>query len=232
MKKYIIFLLLLLLFSSPVIADNTLKNGTFITIDGGLGFRGNQTFNNRLRADDFPALNNLSLGYNIGIQSNFNRLIIKGSLQNFQKQEALFNNNYVSLNVDHKTIDLGLSLLNPFPNLRIFPVIGFGVTNAELSLQKNDGNDIKAVTPTPPENEIVLTKKGTIINLGLGTDYLINVSGEDMDKTALQISLRLGYRLGIENNFWVSGDEMYQGLDLSLGGFYFYLSFGGGMVEW
>ena len=110
----------------------------------------------------------------------------------------------------------------------IFPILGIGFGGLGVAIGQTSFDNIL----DNPTGTAHITNGCFLLNLGIGTDYKINVSGSGPEINFLVIGLRGGYTLSPFDSGWYMGDfSLKNDPDGGIKGLYFRITFGGGKIK-
>jgi len=109
--------------------------------------------------------------------------------------------------------------------LNLYPTIGFGGGSMKLNIKKSETVSFDDILKNP-KRTVSLSTSCLIIDIGIGIDYLMVMeSGSEGDRGGIVFGAKIGYLVSPYREDW--GDAI-NGPDISMEGFYFRLTLGGG----
>lgn len=159
-----------------------------------------------------------------GGQVTFGSIILEGEGQRIMGITRNTDSYQIELQGSYGLFNVGLAPFRPF-GIRLYPLLGVGRGTMELKISE------RAVLPldtTEAQSDYPreFSSSSILFNLGLGMDYILNLSGEEMDKTVLVMGLRGGYILSPFDDRW----EFAGTPRSNMSGFYFRFMIGGGAL--
>jgi len=157
-----------------------------------------------------------------------NKWIVGGEGHTLLSDSETSGNYSNSLIASYGFFDLGYIVFS-IGDLRIYPIIGLGAGEMKFKIsRKLTSLSFDDILDTPERNSEI-SKSGFLLNLSLGTDYLINFSKNENERGGMLLGVRAGYCLSPSKGHWEMGDVEISGApDLGFSGPYIRFMIGGG----
>jgi hypothetical protein len=186
--------------------------------------------NSRLEKKGYPKIsdNFISLGGGGHVVIN-NKVIIGGEGYSLIEKEAISGSYKTQLNVDYGFLNLGYIIYST-KKLKVYPLLGLGAGEMSLKIvEKGTSSSSFDDILNNPKRGVDITTGGLLLNLAIGTDYLLNFGGDNKEKWRLVFGLRLGYTFVPVKGDWKMDEVgISGGPDIGITGPYIHLVIGGG----
>ena len=137
--------------------------------------------------------------------------------------------NYInSLIIDYGFLDLGY-IIYSFGDLRVYPLLGLGAGGMKFKISENLTSITFDDILTTPARNSEISKSGFLLNLAIGTDYLLSFAKTETERGGMLFGLRAGYCISPFKGHWEMGDIDVSGVpDFGFSGPYIRIMIGGG----
>jgi hypothetical protein len=114
-------------------------------------------------------------------------------------------------------------------DLRVYPLLGLGGGGMSLNIVERGTSPSFDEVLDDPKRDVELSTGGFLLNLALGTDYLLKLGGDEKEESCFIFGLRTGYIFApIKGNWEMDGVDISGGPDVGITGPYIRLMIGGG----
>lgn len=151
------------------------------------------------------------IGHRLLVGGAGHRLFVSGG--GFEREGASAGANYGLFTVGY--------LFRPTAQLRAYPQVGFGAGNLDVDVDR-DAEEFDGSLRDPSQGAS-LEKRTFLLHLGGGLEYRVGASGGE----SLLVGLQVGYLLPAGESV-ETGGNFAEGLEASMQGPFFRLTFGGG----
>lgn len=228
---FLVIIFLNIFFFSNAVAQEQPKGSNEVGGGGYFMFGWNlldiEELNSKLENKGYSALSDNFISFGGGGHGIINKLIIGGEGHGLIGQEVTSGNYKSSLSVGYGFFNLGYIIISA-GNLKVYPLLGLG----------GGGMSLRIIEKTPlsfdelldnPKRMAELSTGGFLLNLSLGTDYLLNLESDAEGGGGLLVGLRFGYTFTPLKGDWKMDEvDISDAPQLGITGPYIRLIIGGG----
>ncbi len=190
-----------------------------------------EKLNNTMKAFGYPELSSRVLSMGGGGHAFMGRLVIggQGHALTGESQDALIGNVPYKANLSAGIgfLDVGY-LLTPGSKLKIYPILGIGGGDIELSIVEKQPPAFELILQRPNRSSR-LSKAVFLLNVCLGVDYFVVTRQDEEGVGGLVLGFEVGYTLSPVTSGWAADEiEITGGPDMGITGPYVRFKVGGG----
>jgi hypothetical protein len=187
-----------------------------------------KALNSRLEDKGYSKISDNFISFGGGGHGVINRVIIGGEGHGLIGKEITSKSYKTSIDAGYGFFNLGYIVYST-EDLRVYSLLGLGGGGMSLNIVE------KGILPSfdevldNPQRGVELSTGGFLLNLALGTDYLLKLGGDEKGKGGLILGLRVGYIFApIKGDWEMDGVDISGAPDVSITGPYIRFMIGGG----
>lgn len=186
-----------------------------------------EDFNERLDQRGYPTFSDDLFSFGGGGHAVINRVILGGEGHGFVTRETSSGGHKNSLACGYGFFDLGYVVYSA-GGLDVYPLVGLGGGAISLKIVESGTPSFDDILDDPGRGAELVTG-GFLLNVALGSDYLLTLGGDENGEGGLVFGLRVGYTFSpIKGDWQFEGTPVSGGPVLSITGPYIHLMIGGG----
>lgn len=186
--------------------------------------------NSRLEGKGYSEFSHNFFSIGGGGHAIINRVIIGGEGHALIGRGETSGNYENSLSAGYGFFDVGYIVYST-RYLNVYPLLGLGGGGVDLKIMERGAPSFDEVLDDP-KRSANLSTGGFLLNVALGTDYLLKLGGDEEGEGGLVFGLRVGYTFTpIKGEWEMNGTEISGGPEVGITGPYVHLMIGGGGVS-
>lgn len=188
-----------------------------------------KALNSRLENKGYSKLSDNFISFGGGGHGIINRVIIGGEGHGLIGKETTSGSYKTSLSAGYGFFNLGY-LVYSKGDLHVYPLLGLGGGGMSLKIVERGAPSFDEVLDDP-KRSAELSTGGFLLNVALGTDYLLKLWGDEKGEGGLVFGLRIGYTFApIKGDWEMDGIDISGGPKVGITGPYIRLMIGGGGI--
>ena len=186
--------------------------------------------NSRLEGKGYSKFSDSFFSLGGGGYAVINRVIIGGEGHGLIGRDETSGNYKTSLSAGYGFFDLGYIVYST-GYLNVYPLLGLGGGGINFKIVEREAPSFDEVLDDP-KRSIELSTGGFLLNVALGTDYLLKLGEDEEGEGGFVFGLRVGYTLAPVKGDWdMDGTEISGGPEVGITGPYIRLMIGGGGIS-
>lgn len=186
--------------------------------------------NSRLESKGYSTFSGNFFSFGGGGHAVINRLIIGGEGHALIGRGETSGNYENSLSAGYGCFDLGYILYST-GYLNVYPLLGLGGGGMSLNIMEKGAPSFDEILDDPRRSTEISTG-GFLLNVALGTDYLLKLGGDGKEEGGLVFGLRVGYTFTpIKSEWEMDATDISGGPEIGITGPYIHLMIGGGGIS-
>jgi hypothetical protein len=184
-------------------------------------------FNERLQERGYPIFSDHLFSVGGGGHAIINGIVLGGEGHGFITRETTRGGEKVSFACGYGFFDLGY-LVYSAGGLHVYPLLGLGGGTMSLKIVESGTPSFDDVLDDPGRTAELVTG-GLLVNVAIGSDYLLKIGADEEGEGGFVFGLRAGYTFSpIKGDWQMEGEAVSGGPNLSITGPYVHLMIGAG----